>query len=44
MDTKKHTEYIAPCVELKGSFPTTPLAISGNLGDMPANPVYEEEF
>lgn len=44
MDTMKHTDYVAPRAEVKGSFPTTPLAISGNIGDLPANPVYEEEF
>ncbi len=44
MATMKHTDYIAPRAELKGSYPTTPLAISGNIGDMPAVPVFEEEI
>lgn len=44
MDIMKHSDYIPPRAESKGVRPVAPLAISGNLGDMPATPVYEEDF
>lgn len=44
MDIMKHSGYIPPRAEIKGVRPVTPLAISGNIGDMPAIPIYEEEL
>lgn len=44
MDIMKHSDYIPPRAEIKGVRPLAPLAISGSIGDMPATPVYEEEF